>query len=170
MKETVLTGFTPSMDESLSLMLAVKIQGKIFWAILNSGSGRDYISKEAVMALKLKPERFEIREVTTTVHGTRRKSMPSFNGTIESSADKTKEGIEVTGLEMKDLATIKRPDLRKLKKRFDHTKDKEFYLTETGNHTKHIILGNKTFCRIKTEMFSRKKRMSLLWEAHRLVG
>ena len=67
------------------------------------------------MALKLKPERFEIREVTT-VNGTRRKSMPIFNVTIESLNDKAKEDIEVTGLKMKDLTTIKRPDLRKLKK------------------------------------------------------
>ena len=93
------------------------------------------------MALKLKPERFEIRGMTT-VNGTRRKSMPIFNVTIESSDDKAKEDIEVTGLEMKDLTTIKRPDLRKLKKRFDQTKDKEFYLMETGNHTIHIILGD----------------------------
>ena len=75
---TVLTGFTPCMEESLPPMLPVKIQGKMFWAILDSGSGRDFISKEAVMALKLKPERFEITEVTT-VNGTRRKSMPIFN-------------------------------------------------------------------------------------------
>ena len=46
---------------------------------------------------------------------TRRKSMPIFNVTIESD-DKAKEDIEVTGLEMKALTTIKRPDLRKLKK------------------------------------------------------
>ena len=41
--------------------------------------------------------------------------MPIFNVTIESD-DKAKEDIEVTGLEMKDLTTIKRLDLRKLKK------------------------------------------------------
>ena len=75
MKRTVLTGFTPSMEESLPPMLPVKIQGKIFWAILDSGSGRNFISKEVVMALNLKPERFEIREVTT-VNGKRRKLMP----------------------------------------------------------------------------------------------
>ena len=149
MKGTVLTGFTPSMEESLPPMLPVKIQGKIFWAILDSGSGRDFISKEAVMALKLKPERFKIREVTT-VNLTRRKSTPIFNVTVKLSDDKAKEDIEVKGLKMKDLTTIKRPDLRKLKKRFDHTKDKVFYLTETGNHTIHIILDDKTFCRIKT--------------------
>ena len=44
------------------------------------------------MALKLKPERFEIREVTT-VNGKRRKSMPIFNVTIESLDDKAKEDI-----------------------------------------------------------------------------
>ena len=116
MKGTVLTGFIPSMEESLPPMFPVKRQGKIFWAILDSGSVRDFIPTEAVMALKLKPERFEIIEVTT-VNGTRRKSMPIFNVTIESLDDKAKEDIEVTGLEMKDLTTIKRPDLRKLKKR-----------------------------------------------------
>ena len=85
------------------------------------------------------------------MNGTRTKSMPIFSVTIESLDDKAKEDIEVTGLEMKDVTTIKRPDLRKLNKWFDHTNDKEFYLTETGNNTIHIILGEKTFCRIKRE-------------------
>ena len=157
MKGTVLPGFTPSMEESLPPMLPVKRQGKIFLAILDSGSRRDFISKEAVMALKLKPERFEKREVTT-VNGTRRKSMPIFNVIIESSDDKAKEDIEATWLEMKDLTTIKRPDLRKLMTSFDHTKDKEFYLTKAGNHTIHIIVGDKTFCRIETESVFKGKR------------
>ena len=52
------------------------------------------------------------------MNGTRRKSMPIFNGTIESLDDKAKEDIEVTGLEMKDLTTIKRPD------RFEKIKEK----------------------------------------------
>ena len=73
--------------------------------------------------------------------------MPIFNMTIKSADDKAKENIEVTGLEIKDLTTIK------LKKKFDHTKNKEFFLTETGNHTIHRILGDKTFCRIKTKNF-----------------
>ena len=36
-KGTVLTGLTPGMEESLPPMLPVKIQGKIFWAILDCG-------------------------------------------------------------------------------------------------------------------------------------
>ena len=92
------------------------------------------------------------------MNGKRRRSMPIFNVTIESLDDKAKEDIEVTGLEMKGLTTIKRPDLRKLKKRFDHTKDKVFYMKETGNHTIHIILGDKTFCRIKTECVFKKEK------------
>ena len=75
--------------------------------------------------------------------------MPVFNVPKESVDDKAKKNIEVTSLEIKDLTTS--PDLRKLKKKFHHTKDKEFYLTDTGDPTIYIILGDKTFCRIKTE-------------------
>ena len=70
------------------------------------------------MALKLKPKGFETKEVTA-VNGTRRKTMPIFIVTIESPDDKDKEGNEV-----KDLTTIKRHDIRKMKKKFDHTRQR----------------------------------------------
>ena len=55
------------------------------------------------MALKLKPERFETREVTT-VNGTGKKSMRIFNVTIKSPDDTAKEDVEVTGLEMNQVS------------------------------------------------------------------
>ncbi len=41
--------------------------------------------------------------------------------------------------------------MRKLKNKYKHTKDKQFYLTDNGKHTIHVILGDKTICSIKTE-------------------
>ena len=73
--------------------------------------------------LKLKPERFMTRDVTT-INGTRRKAMPIFNVTIESLDKKAREAIEIAGVEINDFTTIRRPDLRRLKQKFAHTKDK----------------------------------------------
>ncbi len=94
MRGSVLVGYTPSKEESLPPILPVKIQGKIFWAFLDSGAGRDFISKEAMKELKLKPERFENKEITT-VNGTKRKSMPIFNVEIESLDGKAREALKL---------------------------------------------------------------------------
>ena len=52
---------------------------------------------------------------------------------------------------MHDFTTIKRPDLRKLKQQFKHTKDKEFYITASGKLKIQMIIGDKTYSRLRTE-------------------
>ena len=69
--------------------------------------------------------------------------MPVFQMTIESLDKEAKEDIEVAGVEMHDFTTIKRPDLRKMKQQFKHTKDKEFYITASGEHKIQMIIGDK---------------------------
>ena len=77
--------------------------------------------------------------------------MPIFNVEIESLDGKARESLEVTGLEMENLTTVLKPDLRKLKTKSKHAKDKQYYLTDNGKQTIHMILGDKIFCSIKTE-------------------
>ena len=43
--------------------------------------------------------------------------MPIFNVTVESPDDKAEEDIEVTGLEIKDLTTIKKAWFEKIEKK-----------------------------------------------------
>ena len=44
----VVTGYTPSVEEQkLPAIVPVKIQGVIFWAYLDTGSGRYFISSDA---------------------------------------------------------------------------------------------------------------------------
>ena len=62
-----------------------------------------------------------------------------------------KEKIEVTGTRMPNFTTIKRPDMNKLKKKFDHTRDKRFYMQTDHQYPVHLIIGDNTFSRIKTE-------------------
>eukprot|EP00795_Rhopilema_esculentum_P008405 gene8405-biopygen9466 len=144
------TGFTPSVEETLPPILPLRIDGKVIWAFLDTGSGRNFISKDALMMLKSKPERYETKDVTT-INGTARKAMPIFQMTIESLDKKAREHIEVAGVEMHDFTTVKRPDLRKLKQQFRHTKDKEFYITASGEHKIHMIIGDKTYSKLRTE-------------------
>eukprot|EP00795_Rhopilema_esculentum_P017883 gene17883-biopygen2028 len=144
------TGFTPSVEETLPPILPVRIDGKVIWAFLDTGSGRNFISKDTLMMLKSKPERYETKDVTT-INGTARKAMPIFQMTIESLDKKAREHIEVAGVEMHDFTTVKRPDLRKLKQQFRHTKDKEFYITASGEHKIHMIIGDKTYSKLRTE-------------------
>ena len=60
------TGYTSQADsESLSPTVPVEIQGEIFWVHLDIGSGRDFISSDAVKKLGLQPVRYETKYILT---------------------------------------------------------------------------------------------------------
>ena len=45
----MLTRFSPSKEEkSLPAIISIKIKGTTFWAYLDSGSGRKFVSKDAI--------------------------------------------------------------------------------------------------------------------------
>jgi hypothetical protein len=119
-------------------------------AFLDTGSGRNFISKEAVKKLQVAAARHESKE-TISINGTKRQSMPIYNITIESLDASTKEDIDLTGSTMKYFTTVKRPDMNKLKWNYKHTKDKRFYMTTDGEYPINKILGDNTFYKIKTE-------------------
>ena len=59
---TVFTAYTSgSEDRSLPAIIPLKIQGVTFWAYLDTGPGRNFVSKEAIKKLNLKPTRHETR-------------------------------------------------------------------------------------------------------------
>ncbi len=77
--------------------------------------------------------------------------MPIYNVTIESLDGTAKEDIELAGSTMQDFTTVKRPDMNKLKLKYEHTNNKRFYMTTNGEYPIHLILGDSTFSKIKTE-------------------
>ena len=96
----MLTSYSPSADEwSLPAIIPVKIKGETFWAYLDTGAGRNFITSEAAKRLNLKAERHEVREILT-VNGSKRQSMPIFNISIESLDGKASEKIQVTGTKL----------------------------------------------------------------------
>ena len=64
---------------------------------------------------------------------------------------KASEEIEVTGANIKDFTTITRPDLRELKTKYQHTRDKAYYMTSSRQYTVQLTLGDKFYSKIKTE-------------------
>ena len=77
--------------------------------------------------------------------------MPIYDLNIDSLDGKARERIQVTGTKMPDFTTIRRPDLTTLKQRYEHTRDKRFYKKAGDEYQIHMILGDSTYCRIKTE-------------------
>ena len=77
--------------------------------------------------------------------------MPIFTLSIESLDGNTSEEIEVTGTKLCDFTTIRRPDISKLKDKYEHTKDKRFYKQIGDKYPIHVIIGDSTYCRIRTE-------------------
>jgi len=58
--EVSLTGYTTYAEEKvLPAIIPVCVEEEILWAYLDTGSSRNFISREAVKKLKLKPARHE---------------------------------------------------------------------------------------------------------------
>ena len=147
----MLSVFTPVAEElALPAIIPVKIQGLTFWAYLDTGSGRNFISSEAANQLKLNPTHHETRQMVT-LNGTKRQSMPIFHIAMDSLDGKTRERIEVTGSKMPEFATVRRPDMNELKLKYEHARDKKFYVRSGDEYKIDIILGDSTYCKIKTE-------------------
>ena len=132
------------------IIIIKKINGTTLWAYLDTGSGRNFISLEALRRLKLNPVHHETRQIVT-LSGTQKQSMPIFDLNIDSVDGRVRERIEVTGAKMADFTTMRTPDLSTLKGKYDHTKDKRFYKNPEDDYTIHMILGDSTYYRIKTE-------------------
>ena len=75
-KDAVFTGYIPTTEEkSLPPIIPLEIQGVVFWAYLDSGSGRNFTSRDAVERLQLTPTSHESRHIVT-VNGVRKQSFP----------------------------------------------------------------------------------------------
>ena len=149
--EVSLTGYTTYAEEKvLPAIIPVCVEGEILWAYLDTGSGRNFISREAVKKLKLKPARHESREILT-VNGSKVQSMPIFDTSIVSLDGKACEEIELTGSRLADFTTVRRPDMNQLKLKYSHTQDKRFYMTSGGEYQIHLILGDSMYSKIRTE-------------------
>jgi hypothetical protein len=59
------------------------VDGEVFWTFLDTGSGRNFISKAAVKKLQVSAARHESKEIIT-INRTKRQSMPIYNEIIES--------------------------------------------------------------------------------------
>lgn len=149
----MLSGYTslPSIEEkSLPAIVPLKIQDQTFWAYLDTGSGRNFISKQAVKRLKLSPIRHETRNLVT-VNGVKKKSMPVYDVTINAVDGQASEHVEITGSEMSDFTTIRRPTLQEFKEKYKHVQGKTFYRTASEEYPIHVILGDTTYCKIRSD-------------------
>ena len=147
----VLNGYSPSSEEkSLPAIVPLKIKGKTFWAYLDTGSGRNFISKTAVQQLRLSPQHHETRNILT-VNGSKRKSMPVFNVTINSVDGRASENVEIMGTDIPDFTTVKRPTFTELKVKYGNVRGKTFYRLEREEYPIHVILGDATYCKIRTD-------------------
>ena len=86
-----------------------------------------------------------------TVNGTKKQALPIYKIVVKSVDNKASEEIEVTGANLKDFTTITRPDLRELKTKYEHTRDKAYYKTYLRKYTIQLILGDKFYSKIKTK-------------------
>ena len=150
-KEAVFTGYIPTTEEkSLPPTIPLEIQGIVFWAYLDSGSGRNFISRDAVERLKLTPTSHESRHIVT-VNGVKKQSLPLYQVTLKSLNGREQEKVEITGSSMADFTVVKRPKVKELKARYQHAQNKELYMTADDEYPIHIILGDSTYCKIRNE-------------------
>ena len=74
-----------------------------------------------------------------------------YNITISSLDGNAKEKLEVTGSKHPDFSTVKSPKMHELKLEYEHIRDEQFYLRVGDEYAIHLILGDNTFSRVKTE-------------------
>ncbi len=166
----MLNGYSSSSEEkSLPAIVPLKIKGKTFWAYLDTGSGRNFVSKEVVRQLRLSPRRHESRNILT-VNGSKKTSMPVFEVTIDAVDGQASENIEVTGTVMLDFTTVKRPTFIELKEKYEHIRGKNFYRSQSEEYPIHIILDDATYCRIRTDQAKKGSQRIRLWKEQPLVG
>ena len=77
--------------------------------------------------------------------------MPIFVAHIKSLDGKSCEEVEFTGSKLADFTTVRTPDMNQMKWKDQHTRDKRFYMTSTGENQIHLILGDGIYSRIRTE-------------------
>ena len=91
--------------------------------------------------------------------------MPIFDTHGKSLDGESCEEMEFTGSKLADFTTVRRPDVNQLKLKYSHTQDKRFYMTSTGEHQIHLILGDSIYSRIRTErVFKGHTGEPLVWE------
>lgn len=137
----VFTAYNPgSENRSLPAIIPLKIQGIALWAYLDTGLGRNFISREAIEKLNLKPTRHESRQFVT-INGVQEQPLPTFEVRLDSLDHRMSEQVEIT-----DFTTVK-----ELTTRYKHAQDKEFYVTASEEYLIHVILGDRTYCKIRTD-------------------
>ena len=62
---------------------------------------------------------------------------------------------------MPEFAIVRRPDMKELKLKHEHTRDKKFYARPGDEYKIDIILGDSTYCKIKTEEIYKGNQESL---------
>ena len=85
------------------------------------------------------------------------KSVPIYNVEMTSIDGSAKDKIKVTGTNMPNFTVVKRPDMNKPKRTFEHTKDKRFHMKKDHEYLIDLIVGDNTFSRMKTEKVHKGK-------------
>ena len=148
----LLSTYTVSTQEkSLPAIVPVNIKGHTLWGFLDTGCGRNFISRDAVRKLKLEPAHHETRKVLT-INGYKTTHMPIYQTSIDSIDGKVREKVQLTGSNLPDFTTVRRPDINvELKTKYTHTQGKRFYMTRKDEYPIHLILGDSTYSKIRTE-------------------
>ena len=103
---TVFTAYNPgSEDRLLPAIILLKIQGITLWAYLDTGSGRNFISRKAIEKLNLKPTHHESHQLFVTINSVQKQSLPIFEVRLDSLDHRTSERVEITGSKMADFRT-----------------------------------------------------------------
>ena len=59
--------------------------------------------------------------------------------------------LQLTGSNLQDFTTVRRPDINELKTKYTHTQGKRFFMTRKDEYPIHLILGDSTYSKIITE-------------------
>ena len=102
---TVLTAYKSEEHQSLLAIILLKIQKVILWACLDTVSRRNFISREAIKKLSLKPKGHESRQFVN-INAVQKQSVSIFEVRLKPLNNRTSEQVEITESKMEDFTTV----------------------------------------------------------------
>ena len=134
-------------DQSLPVIIPPKIQEINLWAHFDTDSRRNFISREAVEKLNLKPPNHKSRQIVT-INGVQKQSLPIFEVRLDGLDDRTSKQVEITGSKI-NFTTLRRPSIRATI--YEHTCDKQFYMAANEQYPIQVILGDSAYYKKKKD-------------------
>ena len=138
-------------NEGVLPVIAVKVDGIICRALIDTGAGSSYASAKLIDLLEKKPCETKMKRVDMLMSSQVTK-LEMYNSLIESIDGSFRMNVKLTKVNKGELLTVDNPKYQQLINNHSHLKGIEIKDRDTKQQLPvHVVLGSGEYARIKTE-------------------